>query len=70
VRDGDNGLLVPVDDPGALAAALVRILSDRELAGRLGSAAHASAERWAATPKEFAARFRGLVDAVISRDGS
>ena len=70
VRDGDNGLLVPVDDPGALAAALVRILSDRELAGRLGSAAHASAERWAATPEQFAGRFRGLVDAVISRSGS
>jgi glycosyltransferase involved in cell wall biosynthesis len=70
VRDGDNGLLVPVGEPEALAAALVRILSDRELADRLGAAAHTSAERWAATPAEFAARFRGLVDAVISRGGS
>lgn len=70
VRDGDNGLLVQVDDPTALASALVRVLSDPELAARLGSAAHASAERWAATPEEFAQRFRALVDAVIARGGS
>lgn len=67
VRDGENGLLVPVEDAEALAAALVRILSDQELARRLGVGAHASAAAWVATPEEFAVRFRGLVDAVITR---
>ena len=34
VQDGENGLLVPPDDVGALAAALVRMLTDSELAER------------------------------------
>ena len=32
IRDGENGLLVPIDDTDALAAAINRILSDRETA--------------------------------------
>lgn len=35
ILDGDNGLLTPVDDPMALAAAINRVLADSELAGRL-----------------------------------
>ena len=66
VRDDANGLLVPVGDADALAAALVRVLSDRGLAERLGKSAHASAAAWAASPEEFAARFRELVDAVLT----
>ena len=37
IRDGENGLLIPPEDPGALAAALGR-LADAELRARLGAA--------------------------------
>ena len=39
IEDGVHGLLVPPRDPGALAAALRRLLDDQTLALRLGSAA-------------------------------
>ena len=39
VRDGVNGLLVPVRDPQAMAAAAVRLMDDPDLRRRLGSAA-------------------------------
>lgn len=35
VRDGEDGLLVPIDDVAALAAALRRVLADPALAARL-----------------------------------
>ena len=38
IRDGETGILVPVDAPAALAAALSRVSGDSELAGRLGAA--------------------------------
>jgi len=44
LTDGDNALLVPVGDAGALARALERILSDDALAARLGRHARALAE--------------------------
>ena len=62
VRDGENGLLVEPENEAALADALERVLHDRELAERLGAGARASAERWIATPEEYAARMRALVD--------
>ena len=61
IEDGVNGLLVPPDDPQALAAAIERILSDRELAERLGAGAYSSAERWRTTPEEWARRIAALV---------
>ena len=39
VVDGETGLLVPPRDPGALRAAIQRLLGDTELRLRLGSAA-------------------------------
>jgi glycosyltransferase involved in cell wall biosynthesis len=64
VEDGATGLLVPPADPAALADALVRVLSDRAFAERLGGAAHAAVQPWLATPEEYALRIRELVDAV------
>jgi len=61
IEDGVNGLLVPPDDPQALAEAIERILSDRELAERLGGSAYASAERWRTSPEEWARRIAALV---------
>lgn len=37
VTDGVEALLVPVDDPRAMAAAVVRVLEDPDLAARLGA---------------------------------
>jgi glycosyltransferase involved in cell wall biosynthesis len=42
VRDGENGLLVPPSDPGALAAAIRRLLDDNPLRTRLADAAPGS----------------------------
>jgi glycosyltransferase involved in cell wall biosynthesis len=64
VEDGRNGLLVEPGDLGALADALVRILSDRGLAKQLGSGAAASAGKWTISPEEFASRLRILVERV------
>jgi glycosyltransferase involved in cell wall biosynthesis len=41
VRDGIEGLLVPLGDVGAAARALVRLAGDAALRARLGAAAHA-----------------------------
>ena len=38
VLDGVSGILVPSEDPAALAVALVRLLKDPELAQRMGEA--------------------------------
>jgi glycosyltransferase involved in cell wall biosynthesis len=61
VADGVSGVLVQPDDPAALADALVRVLSDRAFAWRLGRGAHAAAEPWLQTPAEYARRMRELV---------
>jgi glycosyltransferase involved in cell wall biosynthesis len=42
LRQGECGLLVPPEDPGAMAAAIARLLKDRPLAARL---AHAGRQR-------------------------
>jgi glycosyltransferase involved in cell wall biosynthesis len=67
VRGDGNGLLVPPRDPLALAEALVRVLSDRGLARRLGNRARESVEPLLATPEQYARRLREIVDAVVTR---
>ena len=53
MRDGDTGLLVPPDDPAAMADALAILLGDPPLAQRLGERARA----WVA--EHFDARGNG-----------
>ena len=45
VRDGESGLLVPPDDPPALAAAIARLAADEALRVRLGRQGRALVER-------------------------
>jgi glycosyltransferase involved in cell wall biosynthesis len=65
VTDGDTGVLVPAGHAEALAEALVRLLSDRELAKRFGAAARVAVEPWLATPEEYARQIRDLVEQVV-----
>jgi len=46
VEDGTTGLLVPPNDPPALARALIKLLSDPAEASRMGAAAGRAAERF------------------------
>ena len=67
VADGETGLLAPPEDAHALADVLVRALSDRPLAERLGAAARLAIEPWLATPEEYARDVRDLVERVVGR---
>jgi glycosyltransferase involved in cell wall biosynthesis len=57
LRPGQDALMVPVDDAGALATALAAVLGDEALAARLRAAGHAVAARftWAASAAEHQA---------------
>lgn len=44
IKDGENGLLVPIDEPEAMANAIKRVLGDNELSKTLASAGRASYE--------------------------
>jgi glycosyltransferase involved in cell wall biosynthesis len=50
VVHGKSGLIVPPEDPSALAEALLQLLGDRSYAARLGMAARRRAEREFAAP--------------------
>ena len=64
----ETGLLVDPDRPDEIADALVRILSDRALAERLGARGRARAGDWTYTAEEYAERVLELVgDAVAGR---
>jgi len=66
VTDGHDGILIPVADTAALAAGMRRVLEDRELAVRLGTAARESYAKWHQTPRDFARSYRDLVDRVLA----
>lgn len=66
VDDGQTGLLVPPNDPGALAGALLRMLHDPALRARLGAGALGRyRERF--TPEVVARQIEGCFERVIER---
>jgi len=68
VEDGVSGILVDPDDVEGIAAAMVRLLTDRDEAERMGKAARERANAFLFTPEEFAERTAALVEqAVASR---
>lgn len=64
VQDGDTGLLVAPRDPGKLADALERLLSDRPLAQRLASTAARKLGEF--TIDAVAARFADLYEQLVA----
>jgi glycosyltransferase involved in cell wall biosynthesis len=69
-RHEEEALLVESDDVEGLAAALVRVLSDRALAEKLARNAHERFRIWRTTPAEYAAHVRSLVDATLRDSGA
>jgi glycosyltransferase involved in cell wall biosynthesis len=68
IAEGETGCLVPPRDPAALAAGILRLLRDREMARRLGEAARASvAERF--TVERLCGDVEGLYSEVLARQG-
>ena len=67
VEDGSNGLLVEPGDPEALADALVRILTEPDLAERLGGGAYEASSRWRSSAEQFAENMRAVVDWALLR---
>jgi glycogen synthase len=73
VRDGENGLLVPFGDVGALARAIERLLDDTELARRLGECGYVLATgeyTWAKVHERVKVAFKIALDASARRRGS
>jgi glycosyltransferase involved in cell wall biosynthesis len=66
VKPERNGLLVPPGDAERLADALVRVLSDRELAERLGRGALEDAGRFHWSPERYADAVRDMVDRAMA----
>ena len=67
--DGESALLVPPADPAALAAAVRRLAADAALAERL-SAGGAAAYAGCASESVLGARWRAIVEQVVSREAA
>ena len=70
VESGVEGILIPPADTDALVTEPTRVLTDQDLARRLGAAAHERYADWHATAEGFARETRDLVDLTLARHGS
>jgi glycosyltransferase involved in cell wall biosynthesis len=67
--DGENALLVPPEDPEALANAVKRLMDDRRLAQRLGAAGQETFQARAGE-RVLGERWRGLIERLVAAGGS
>jgi hypothetical protein len=65
VRDGEDAILGAPDSPASIADALVRLLTDRALAERLGAAGRRFSSEWTYTPEEYADSVVELVGRAV-----
>lgn len=65
LHDGEDGLLVPYGDEVALATAIDRLLTDRDLAVRMGTAGRAGAAQ-RHSHDEYLARLEGLLTGAMA----
>lgn len=68
LASGQTGLLVPPGDGEALAESLVRLLEDRELAARMGEAAHEASKALDWTPERLAEELAAVVGRLLESD--
>ncbi len=66
IDHGENGWLIPPDDPAALQAALIQLLGDAELRARLGQQARQRVQNEFSLPV-IAAQLRTLYEQIASR---
>jgi glycosyltransferase involved in cell wall biosynthesis len=62
IADGENGLLVPVEDPETMARAIDRLLGDPELRERLGASARKSVQTY--NSGEIVRQYEFLIESV------
>jgi glycosyltransferase involved in cell wall biosynthesis len=67
IEDGENGLLVPVDDPGKLAVALERLMGDEALRRRLSLGAPRSVLEKNMTVAKMVRAYEDLYAGLINR---
>ncbi|MCR4788932.1 MAG: glycosyltransferase [Lachnospiraceae bacterium] len=65
MTDGENGLLVPIKDPDSLAAGLIRLIEDKELAEKMGKNASKISEK--INSNAIVAQWKEYIDEVIER---
>jgi glycosyltransferase involved in cell wall biosynthesis len=64
VTDGEHGLLVPIEDPDALAAALARLAEDPALRRTFGEAGRKRVEK-EFTFVEMTRRYQAIYDRLV-----
>ena len=69
IDDGQDGLLVPIDEPPAMAAAMTRLLEDPALAARLAARGRARFEA-EFTEAAIIRQYRNLFDELVSAKAS